>query len=420
MGDIIQAVKELLELKKNVILQGAPGVGKTYEARRIALSIVDNNFSNFDDSDTVNEAYQKYIDNGQIEFVTFHQSMDYEDFVEGIKTQVTDSGAISYNVESGIFKRICERARVPQSQSDDTELIQNIDKTQVIDILKDLQKQAPFSTMSDNPDSPPYEYFIKINGNNVDLFIKRVWCESLEIDTLVELVNDNTTYPLICDMANTYHGKSNDARWVYYYDLRKRIRDILQSNKNTLPLNYVLIIDEINRANLSKVFGELITLLESDKRQGGDSPLTLTLPYSTKKFSVPSNLYIIGTINTTDRSTGNIDYAIRRRFAFYTLESEKAVIINYSGYDSDGTKQKAESLFDAVYNFINSNKSDMDISDLMVGHSYFLGEDIDKLRLKLDYEIIPLIKEYIKDGILLCENDIFNKEVENWKETLNQ
>ena len=129
-------------------------------------------------------------------------------------------------------------------------------------------------------------------------------------------------------------------------------------------------------------------MLEADKRIGGDHHLTVTLPYSKKSFSVPSNLYIIGTMNTTDRSVGSIDYAVRRRFAFVTLEAdEKQVPVG-----------DARNLFNAVKNFLNVSKYDMDIEDLMVGRSYFM--DSDNLQMKWQYEILPLLMEYHKDGII--------------------
>jgi 5-methylcytosine-specific restriction endonuclease McrBC GTP-binding regulatory subunit McrB len=181
-------------------------------------------------------------------------------------------------------------------------------------------------------------------------------------------------------------------------------------NDDTVP-NYVLIIDEINRGNVSKIFGELITLLEADKRIDGKHPIKLTLPYSKKEFGVPSNLYIIGTMNTTDRSVGNIDYAVRRRFAFVTLKSDKDVV-----------KQKsipqALKLFDAVETFIKKNQIEMDFEDLMVGHSYFIAKDETELKMKWEYEIIPLLREYYKDGLL--QKDVLTKTtvddfISKWK-----
>ena len=172
---------------------------------------------------------------------------------------------------------------------------------------------------------------------------------------------------------------------------------------------YVLIIDEINRGNISKILGELITLIEPDKRElvGDDfqnkdlsshqNTISVILPYSKEAFTVPSNLYIIGTMNTTDRSIGNIDYAIRRRFDFITLESDKT-IVEYKN------KKKALILFNSVQKFIENNKeTEFDIADLRIGHSYFLVDKKDtgdELEQRWKYEILPLLRDYYKDGII--------------------
>lgn len=150
----------------------------------------------------------------------------------------------------------------------------------------------------------------------------------------------------------------------------------------------MLIIDEINRGNVSKIFGELISLLEADKRVGREHPLSVSLPYSKENFSIPSNLYIIGTMNTTDRSVGSIDYAVRRRFAFVTLVADENKI-------PEGDARK---LFNAVKIFLEESKYDMDVEDLMVGHSYFMKSD--NLQMSWQYEILPLLMEYHKDGII--------------------
>lgn len=293
--DTLDQQVQLLKDKKNIILQGAPGTGKTYTTASLAVCLCNSSFTELEDHAKVMAEYERLRKEGQIAFCTFHQSMDYEDFVEGLKPEVQD-GHVTYQVESGIFKRICEQAH----------------------------------TTEDDAFSKPH----------------------------------------------------------------------------------ILIIDEINRGNISRIFGELITLLEADKRAGSKTyPITVTLPYSKENFSVPSNLYIIGTMNTTDRSTGAIDYAVRRRFAFITLKTDPEVI--KTCIKDDELRTKALDLFkqingdgtDDKASFIVTHQAgDFDLEDLKVGHSYFLAETLEALQMKMRYEVIPLLREYIKDGILQGKN----------------
>lgn len=306
MNDIayLEKCAKLLSKKHNIILQGAPGTGKTYNTAAIALKTLDITDVDLTDHKAVMIRYDELLGK-QIFFTTFHQSLDYEDFVEGLKPHVqTDnkgnSIGVTYEPEDGIFKRACNKA--------------------------------------------------------------------------VENAEDNKSV--------------------------------------------VLIIDEINRGNVSKIFGELITLLESDKRSQGNHPIKVILPYTKTEFGVPSNLYIIGTMNTTDRSTGTLDYALRRRFAFVTLQSDRSVIEKH--YDKLGNanlKDMAVALFDDIKKFIESPKhlcGDMSIDDLMVGHSYFMAEDEEELKDKVEYEIIPLINEYINDGILNVKNEEKKTAFDSW------
>lgn len=306
MNDIayLEKCAKLLSKKHNIILQGAPGTGKTYNTAAIALKTLDITDVDLTDHKAVMIRYDELLGK-QIFFTTFHQSLDYEDFVEGLKphVQTNDKGNsidVTYEPEDGIFKRACNKA--------------------------------------------------------------------------VENAEDNKSV--------------------------------------------VLIIDEINRGNVSKIFGELITLLESDKRSQGNHPIKVILPYTKAEFGVPSNLYIIGTMNTTDRSTGTLDYALRRRFAFVTLQSDRSVIEKH--YDKLGNanlKDMAVALFDDIKKFIESPKhlcGDMSIDDLMVGHSYFMAEDEEELKDKVEYEIIPLINEYINDGILNVKNEEKKTAFDSW------
>lgn len=278
MNNFIDKTTQILKVKKNIILQGAPGTGKTYNTAALALSILGVDTTALSHGEIMKE-YDKLLEK-QIFFTTFHQSMDYEDFVEGIKPEVLNNGTgVKYNIEDGILKKSITKAE----------------------------------------------------------------------------------------------GK---------------------------PV--VIIIDEINRGNVSKIFGELITLVEADKRidssNGNNHHLSVILPYSKRSFGIPENVYFIGTMNTTDRSTGTIDYALRRRFAFVTLTSDREIL---NGIKNDSAREFALQKFDIVKDFIVNNKtSDFDIDDLMVGHSYFLSESVDELRIKLKYEVVPLLKEYMKDGII--------------------
>lgn len=281
MKEKLNNILPLIKSKKNLILQGAPGTGKTYIAPAVALALIKDNIDSLPlDRKSLMTEYHQMEDAGYIKFVTFHQSMDYEDFIEGIKPK-TKNGVIEYTLEAGIFKSICEVAK-------------------------------------NNPDS-----------------------------------------------------------------------------------NYVIIIDEINRGNISKIFGELITLIEKDKRCGEDNTIFTVLPYSKEKFSVPSNLYILGTMNTTDRSVGSLDYALRRRFDFYTIMSEKEIVSNFNNENPNTNGIKNEKLYDQVEQFLKKFKVDeMDVEDLMVGHSYFFSSDEEELHNKWKYEIYPLLKEYYQDGII--------------------
>ena len=309
----ISKTAKLLQSKHNIILQGAPGTGKTYNTAAIALAALDVTDVDLNDHKAVMKRYDSLLGD-QIFFTTFHQSLDYEDFVEGLKPHVqTDADGnsigVTYEPEDGIFKRACNAVQTDQS------------------------KEIEYHATTDKP--------------------------------------------------------------------------------------VVLIIDEINRGNVSKIFGELITLLESDKRSNGNHPIKVMLPYTKGEFGVPSNLYIIGTMNTTDRSTGTLDYALRRRFAFVTLKSQDSVIKKYySDAGNDELGSVAVALFDDIKKFIENPKhlcGDMSIDDLMVGHSYFMAESEEELQDKVEFEILPLINEYINDGILNVKNEEKKTAFDAWR-----
>ncbi len=392
----IQETANLLEKKKNIILQGAPGTGKTYTTAELALRVLGDT-KNYPNHAELMNAYEQKRKEGQIEFVTFHQSMDYEDFVEGLKPSAKDDDEVTYSVETGIFKKICEEA-VKDAHSD---RVDNFEECW--EKLVDEVEEKGFLTIPLL--SGKKEITIELNKTG-DGFEDRIKDDD-HTKGYSRFYSHNQLYNIYKGQNGTPKGGHDNYRRAILHYMTKQYG--LKKYFEGLSINigvkkYVLIIDEINRGNVSKIFGELITLLEADKRVPvGESqtedmhPLIVTLPYSKEEFAVPSNLYIIGTMNTTDRSVGNIDYAVRRRFAFVTLKSDAEVIKQYKF--ENGTRDLAMQMFDAVRKFLEKNKFDMDIDDLMVGHSYFCSKTEADLRMRWTYEIYPLLCEYYKDGI---------------------
>lgn len=405
MNDIayLEKCSNLLLKKHNIILQGAPGTGKTYNTAAIALKTLGVTEIDFTDHKAVMKRYDTLLGD-QIFFTTFHQSLDYEDFVEGLKPHVqTDADGnsigVTYEPEDGIFKRACNAVQTDTSK----DIVECIDD--YLQKIKGYQNKREIPTVTGR--SSLYIWWKE--GNST------VSCRSTNSTSLRG--EEYTPSPLNIEKIKLQaQGKGVENNWQQY--AQAFIEAVKKEYDATTNKPVILIIDEINRGNVSKIFGELITLLESDKRLQGNHSIKVMLPYTKAEFGVPSNLYIIGTMNTTDRSTGTLDYALRRRFAFITLKSQESVINKfYSDTDNEKLRTVALALFEDIKKFIENPKhlcGDMSIDDLMVGHSYFMAESEDELHDKVEYEIIPLINEYINDGILNVRNDEKKMAFNSW------
>ena len=390
----------LLERKRNIIIQGAPGTGKTYNTASIALKVLGVTDIDLTDHEAVIKRY-KELAGKRIFFTTFHQSLDYEDFVEGLKphVQTNEKGksvGVTYKPEDGIFKRACQAVTEDESK-DITECINDY----LHHKINGFENKRVIPTITGK--SSFYAWWEE--GNTT------IKCRSIHST----ITHDETHSPSPLNIEKVKLqalGEGMENNWPAY---AKAFIEAVKEEYNIHGNNkVVLIIDEINRGNVAKIFGELITLLEVDKREGSEHPIQVTLPYSKELFSVPKNLYIIGTMNTTDRSTGTIDYALRRRFAFVTLKSDRSVIEKH--YTEPTLKNQALALFNNIEEFIRKKQcGDLSIDDLMVGHSYFMSASEEELKDKMDYEVLPLIAEYINDGILNVSSEEKEAAFEAWR-----
>lgn len=416
----------------NQILYGPPGTGKTFSTITKALDIIGVEYKNYEEAQ---ELFQNELGK-RIEFVTMHQSFSYEDFVQGLKPTSTEDGSgVVFTYKNGVFKEICERADenrfLDKSNPYENKILTDklfpsfylsIDENSVYEILKEF--------VYDGGNVPQYqaiEYFNKKLGKKYckawrDKFDYILGNKSPRIGYQPDKFREGeleefTKYSDEFEKLTAEERKNKlITEWI-----ENKSETILTSSQSN---NHVIILDEINRANISRVFGELIALIEKDKRDG---KLTATLP-SGEAFTVPSNLHIVGTMNTADKSIALVDIALRRRFEFKALYPDPNILENVlkeNGFSNDDTHQRVNMLT-CLNRIIRAKKS----VDFEIGHSYFM--DNDTLVNILNKQVLPLLNEYfmydlkkVKDIIEKTQKDkegeaipkpgiIFNNQI--WKD----
>lgn len=351
----------------NQILYGPPGTGKTYKTILEAAKIVTGN-------ETINydEALRVFNENlnNQIEFITFHQNYSYEDFIQGLRPDTENGKDLSFEKKDGVFKRIADRAlknieasNNPASAKKDFELVFQ----ELIQPLNDGDVEE-----------------LEIKMRKSSFYITEVGEKSIEFR---KNIGDSNHTLSINTLRKMYDKGENDIILGGLQPYYNPILELLLMNGKSQVIsvsrkNYVIIIDEINRANISRVFGELITLIEEDKRSHGKIPMRVTLP-SGDSFIVPSNLYIIGTMNTADKSISLLDIALRRRFEFIPMYPNSLI----EGINSP-----------TVLETINAEIIKRKGHDFTIGHAYFMGEEY-SLEKTINNKVIPLLLEYfMNDG----------------------
>ena len=440
----------------NTILYGPPGTGKTYHTVKKALEILEETDLQWDDRKAVKARYDQRVTEGRIVFTTFHQSMSYEDFIEGIKPKMSDEddvNGLNYRIEDGIFKQLAVRGKyayyrkrsIGKRETSKEEKFEMAYESILSDFREKLTQNEEIiletrsgtsvqvTDVSDKGNiwlghtnsSTKKQYIVsKTRLRKLFLYFPSLNdIHNIDKDFRAVIGGSNaTTYWAVLNhlferVSHTPSEKINDSfpELIDYEEIRSAVEDFTVSKEmvNTLSAEpFVLIIDEINRGNIAQIFGELITLIEEDKRLGKEEALTVTLPYSKAPFGVPPNLYIIGTMNTADRSVEALDTALRRRFSFEEMpprpelpDLAHEVVPGVFAHDLLRTiNQRLEKLLDR---------------DHQIGHSYFLGVSSMEALLDVFYrKVIPLLQEYFfgdygKIGLVLGKGFVRKKEWDN-------
>ncbi|EDO9982519.1 AAA domain-containing protein, partial [Campylobacter jejuni] len=412
----------------NQILYGSPGTGKTYHTIDKALEIISKEekiqIPSEDDRINRKKIFDEYVKNGQIVFTTFHQSYGYEEFVEGIKPIIDNdenSQEVKYDVKDGIFKELCDKSL--------KNYILSMQNENEIDLDKLIFEFANYINQDflNKGNEFPLENKVSIKKillNSKDEYrsfllggsIKspqRLTIDIIKRDYLnfknKKILSFKDIKPKY-DSQSDYHG--NAIYYFMFYNKLKEFENIQNEKfkiKKEILKSYIIIIDEINRGNVSKIFGELITLIEASKRIGEKEELKVTLPYSGKEFGVPKNVYIIGTMNTADRSITSLDTALRRRFEFIEMMPD----VSKLSIDCEGINLQE------LLKAINTRIEYLLDREKTIGHAFFISvENLEDLKKVFKNKIIPLLQEYFYNDYALIDavlnkNGMLEISVEN-------
>lgn len=447
----------LWKKRKNIILQGAPGTGKTYRIPELVVRLCEPEFdANNATRKELMSVYNRLKEEKRVMFTTFHQSMDYEDWLEGLRP-VLENDQVTYKIEPGIFKRLCTEAERPLSAKKDVNISDeaivwkvSLSGTGDNPVRRDCMKNGYIRIGWDGYGENITEETDWSIHNGEGKTILNAFINTMKVGDIVMSCYSSRTIDAIGIVTGEYEWHDNfehykrvrRVKWLVkdinedivklnddktmtlgtVYKLNaitldkvKSLLDRYEASKTLIENNkpYVIVIDEFNRGNVSKIFGELITLLEPDKRKGMRNAESVLLPYSKKEFYIPSNVFLVATMNTADRSLDTIDYAIRRRFAFITVKPQEIDDDNFnaelfrevSNLFIKNYDEYAESGFDDTIKLLPAETLSEEYrpEDVWIGHSYFIMDGEYALQDRLLFEIIPLLEEYIRDGVLTSE-----------------
>jgi 5-methylcytosine-specific restriction protein B len=438
----------------NQILYGPPGTGKTFATIEKALAIIEPGFTG--SREEKKRKFDDYVAAEQIKFVTFHQSFSYEDFVEGIRAGTNEAThQIEYSVEDGVFKQMCNaaRRRLVQSAGKPIDLKgrriwklslgeAGIDESVYEDCIRQglaligFGANADYSGVQTRDDIAQrcLQTTTQAATSDYPVTALNTFIRQVKVGDLFVVTQGNLRFRAIGEVTSDYlhisrendsYSQGRKVNWLRVYETGLPYAELMENRFSQMTIYElrsgsinmdklakllapaeeteenaprVLVIDEINRGNVSRIFGELITLIEESKRAGKPEELRATLPYSQDKFTVPGNVYLIGTMNTADRSLAGLDVALRRRFVFEEMPPRPELLGIVSGID-----------LRQLLTVMNARIEAMLGRDHLLGHAYFMGiQSLDELKGVFRRQIVPLLQEYFFEDwerIALVMND---------------
>ncbi len=386
----------------NQILYGPPGTGKTYSTIQRAVEIIDDKILPHKEA---KKRFDELRKNGQIEFVTFHQSFSYEEFIEGLRPILDGDGTARYEIRYGVLKTLALRATGMSLEK------KAVNRSTFESVWAQLAEKTEEANWKMNGISKEGQYEVEINGKKINAInlsgeknisyqlnrslIEKAWQGLL--DRSEEEVRSKQVYEIIqvgthpavvaafvrelkriekekpSQISSTSLEKSSEAAQSFLNNSQDYRANFVNAPR------YVLIVDEINRGNISKILGELITLLELDKRIGADNELRVQLPVSGEHFALPPNLYLLGTMNTADKSLALLDIALRRRFDFIEMPPQSKLFPDFARDVLIQLNLRLEAALDREHR---------------IGHAYFIGCNKTEFNDIFRNKIIPLLQEF--------------------------
>lgn len=423
-----QVRANIMQYPLNTILYGPPGTGKTYHTSYYAVAIIEgesvevvkNEADEEGGHEEVKNRFDEYRENGQIEMVTFHQNYAYEDFIEGIRPVLDEDGEedVKYELRKGVFREISDRAtknreksaRVAKNTKKDESRSETWDLDELLQafatsVQKKLDRKEEVKLSSDDDKRQFVIKYIKwLKDGTVATFrigdpmsegwhsVGKVSIKKSYKDYCKGKIKSAEDIPPVRESSEKSTHANAQENFLLFKQMKKFHEEWQPKIHHPIKKaeNYVLIIDEINRGNIAKIFGELITLIEESRRLGRTEATEVTLPYSGESFGVPNNLYIIGTMNTADRSIALLDTALRRRFEFKEMMPDP----NHQRIETDiggvNLKELLEKMNDRIRVLLDREHQ--------IGHTYFFGvKDMESLKKAFQNKIIPLLQEYFYD-----------------------